>query len=291
MEDLIVKGTQDFLGKEIPVIEGGFGEGKRCLTDKTIAEIHSQPAREIRRRINDNIKRFKEGVDFIDLKGVGESHTLTSLGYVKQSITQAKNIYLLSERGYAKLVKIMDTDLAWEIHDKLTDEYFAMRKIINSDEQLKANLLLSIYNGGQEGILASKQLTEIEVQEAKKPLLKTIDEKEAIIDRTINDDGLFEIGVVGKMLKPYCDEFGARKIFVFLHEKGVLRNKPKTQAHNNPYDKFAKYFEMRNVELETTWGNRTYCKTYFNGKGLKWFLNKLAKEGYITKEQIEDIKF
>ena len=93
------------------------------------------------------------------------------------------------------------------------------------------------------------------------------------------------------MLKPYCDEFGARKIFAFLHNKGVLKNRPNTQAHNNPYDKFAKYFEMRNVEVETTWGSRAYCKTYFNGKGLKWFLNKLAKEGYITKEQIEDIKF
>ena len=82
---------------------------------------------------------------------MGESHTLTSLGYVKQSTTQAKNIYLLSERGYAKLVKIMDTDLAWEIHDKLIDEYFTMREIINSDEQLKSKLLLEIYNGGQAG--------------------------------------------------------------------------------------------------------------------------------------------
>ena len=185
----------------------------------------------------------------------------------------------------------MDTDLAWEIHDKLIDEYFTMREIINSDEQLKANLLLSIYNGGQEGILASKQLTEIEVQEARKPLLETIDEKEAIIDRTINDEGLFEIGVVGKMLKPYCSEFGAKKIFTFLHNKGVLKNRPNSQVHNNPYDKFAKYFEMRNVEVETTWGSRTYCKTYFNGKGLKWFLNKLAKEGYITKAQIKEIEF
>lgn len=293
MNNLIVKGTQDFLGKEIPVIEGGFGEGKRCLTDKTAAEIHDIPTRETRKSINRNIKRFKEGVDYINIKDGNEitNNLLVSLGYSKMEIGKATNIYLLSERGYAKLIKIMDTDLAWEIHDKLIDEYFTMREIINSDEQLKANLLLSIYNGGQEGILASKQLTEIEVQEARKPLLETIDEKEAIIDRTINDEGLFEIGVVGKMLKPYCSEFGAKKIFTFLHNKGVLKNRPNSQVHNNPYDKFAKYFEMRNVEVETTWGSRTYCKTYFNGKGLKWFLNKLAKEGYITKAQIKEIEF
>lgn len=173
-----VKGKQEFMGKEIPVVEGGFGEGKRCLTDKTIAEIHNQPAREIRRRVNDNIKRFKEDVDFIDLKGVGESHTLASLGYTKQSITQAEHIYLLSERGYAKLIKIMDTDLAWDIHDKLIDEYFAMRKVINSSEQLKSNLLLEIYNGGQNGVLASKQLVELE----KKPLIDTIEKQSDAIN-------------------------------------------------------------------------------------------------------------
>ncbi len=132
MSSLIVKGTQTFMGKEIPVVLGGFGEGKKCVSDKTIAEIHNQPEREIRRRIVDNIGRFTENIDYIDLaQRVGESHTLellSFLGYARQSITQAKHIYLLSERGYAKLIKIMDTDLAWQIHDKLVDEYFALRE-------------------------------------------------------------------------------------------------------------------------------------------------------------------
>ena len=41
MSSIELKGTQEFMGKEIPVIEGGFGAGKKCLTDKTISEIHS----------------------------------------------------------------------------------------------------------------------------------------------------------------------------------------------------------------------------------------------------------
>ena len=98
--EIVVTGKQIFMNKEIPVILGGFGDGKKCISDKTIADIHSQSEREIRRRISDNIKRFKENIDFIDLKQrVGESHTLDflqSLGYAKQSITQADHIYLLS---------------------------------------------------------------------------------------------------------------------------------------------------------------------------------------------------
>ena len=88
-----VKGTQEFMGKEIPVVEGGFGEGKRCLTDKTIAEIHNQPIPEIRRRINDNVKRFKTDIDIIDLKVMAESHNnlelLQPLGYSKMQISKA----------------------------------------------------------------------------------------------------------------------------------------------------------------------------------------------------------
>lgn len=132
MNEIFVNGTQNFMGKDIPVVAGGFGIGKKCISDKTVAEIHSMREPDIRRRISDNIKRFKENIDFVDLKKrVDETHTLEllrNLGYAKQSITQAEHIYLLSERGYAKLIKIMDTDLAWEIHDKLIDEYFELRE-------------------------------------------------------------------------------------------------------------------------------------------------------------------
>lgn len=132
MNNLTVTGKQNFMGKDIPVVLGGFGEDKKCISDKTIAEIHEQPVSEIRRRITDSIKRFKKNIDFIDMKQrMGESHTLDfllNLGYAKQSITQAEHIYILSERGYAKLIKIMDTDLAWEVHDRLIDEYFQMRE-------------------------------------------------------------------------------------------------------------------------------------------------------------------
>lgn len=102
-------------------VYNGQYENQECLflTEDGLYEVLMQSrkpiAKAFKKEVKQNIKRFKESIDFIDLKGVGESHTLTSLGYIKQSITQAKNIYLLSERGYAKLVKIMDTDLAWEM--------------------------------------------------------------------------------------------------------------------------------------------------------------------------------
>ena len=134
MFEVQVLGVQNFMGMEIPVVEGGFGEGKRCSTDKTISEIHGMKVIHVRECINSNRKRFKDNVDIIDLKDIDQVDNnlelLQSLGYSKMQISKAKHIYLLSERGYAKLIKIMDTDLAWEIHDKLMDEYFTMRQQI-----------------------------------------------------------------------------------------------------------------------------------------------------------------
>lgn len=57
------------------------------------------------------------------------------LGFTNAQWGNANNIYLLSERGYAKLIKIMDSDLAWDIHDKLIDEYFQLREEKRQQEQ------------------------------------------------------------------------------------------------------------------------------------------------------------
>ena len=129
MNELTIRGTQSFMGKEIPVVLGGFGQNKKCISDNTIAEIHGMTTFHIRELINRNISRFRDNVDYLDLKVIApnDDNLLLSVGYSQMQIYKAAHIYILSERGYAKLIKIMDTDLAWEIHDKLIDEYFELR--------------------------------------------------------------------------------------------------------------------------------------------------------------------
>lgn len=123
-----ITGTQTFMGKEIPVILGGFGEGQKVMLAKVVAEIHEVETKYINKLINKNHLRFKEGVDIIDLKTGSSKELVLQLGFTNAQWGNANNIYLLSERGYAKLIKIMDSDLAWDIHDKLIDEYFQLRE-------------------------------------------------------------------------------------------------------------------------------------------------------------------
>lgn len=133
MESLKVIG-QEKIGKfEFTGIEGGFGQGKKAILAKDAARIHNQPVGEINRRINNNRKWFKDGVDIIDLKSVmAQNHN--EIGFTQNAWNRAKNIYLLSERGYAKLLKILDDDKAWEIYDELVDNYFNMRVAIKENK-------------------------------------------------------------------------------------------------------------------------------------------------------------
>ena len=134
MENSIaVQGQMEFMGLEIPVVYGGFGRNQMCILAKTVAEIHGVELKAVNQNIKNNEKRFKDGIDIIDLKtGNFDLPVLESLGFTKAQVGNAKHIYLLSERGYAKLIKIMDDDKSWEVHDKLVDEYFNLREEVEN---------------------------------------------------------------------------------------------------------------------------------------------------------------
>lgn len=125
---------KEHIGKiEFTGIEGGFGDDKKAMLVKDIAKIHNRPIKAINQAINMNRKRFKDGIDLLDLKLQSGSIKLTEL-FSKQQIANYNNIYLLSERGYAKLLKILDDDKAWDIYDQLVDNYFNMRVAIKNNE-------------------------------------------------------------------------------------------------------------------------------------------------------------
>lgn len=129
--NLTVTGKQPFMDGEIPVVLGGFGPNAKCICDKTVAEIHGIKLFHVREIVARNNMRFRNGADYIDLKNViaqRDDFTICSqLGYSRMEISRADHLYLFSERGYAKLVKIMDTDQAWDIYEHLLDEYFYLR--------------------------------------------------------------------------------------------------------------------------------------------------------------------
>lgn len=281
MNNILVKGTQNFLGHEIPIIEGGFGESQKVMLVKTIAEIHETELRIINQTIQRHIDEFEIGIDLLDLKNsITFCDSLLNGIYTKQQIANSKNIYLLSEQGYMLLTGFMNTEKAKAIRKQLRREYFAMREIINSNEQLKANLLLSIYNGGQDGVLASKQLTELEVKEATKPLLDKIDEIEPLADKYhiyLDVNGLTDVTSFSKSLG--IKGLGRNNMYKWLRNNNYL------MKNNEPYQKYItqELFILKpNGEHKNKDGESIPdFKTYLTKKGVNYLLEKFINNGII----------
>lgn len=225
MKELQIKGTQSFLGFNIPIIEGGFGGNQKVILAKTVAEIHELTVKDINKLINNNIDEFEFGVDIIDLKtGDYKEPVLENELLTKAQWGNAKNIYLLSEQGYFALVQLMRTDKAKEIRKQLRREYFTMREVINSNEQLKAQLLLKIYKGGQEAILSTRELVDIEVKESTKPLLDKIEVDKPKVDYYENVLNTKDDMSTTQLAKSF--NMTARRLNKYLNDKRV-QYKPK----------------------------------------------------------------
>lgn len=202
MNELKVLGTEKIGNFEFTGIEGGFGKNKKSILVKDIALIHGKEVKEVNRLINNNIRRFKNGIDLLDLKQVISNHLFLDYGFTKAQWGNSNNIYLLSERGYAKLLKILEDDKAWEIYDELVDNYFNMRQSI---KQYKLPQTFS------------EALIELAKEVKKNEVLKPKAEK---YDRYLSNKGLITITEIAK-------EYGmsGRELNKFLHDKRIIFKK------------------------------------------------------------------
>lgn len=146
MNELKIIGRERIGHIEFTGIEGGFGKDKKAMLVKDVARIHGTTVKRINELINRNRNRFKDGVDIVDLlKSEKFKVVLNDLKFGNKEISNSNNIYLLSERGYAKLLKILEDDKAWDIYDQLVDNYFNMRSAVQQgNPSIVANKRLEI---------------------------------------------------------------------------------------------------------------------------------------------------
>lgn len=255
MKELVIRGTQRIEDKEVRVIEGGFGEGQKCMLASDIAEQHKVETKYINKIINNNIKRFNEN-DLIDF--LGSSEELRDFAKENGLITSNRqnNIYLLSERGYTKLVAMMsnDNEKKWEVMDKLVDDYFRMR------EALKPQL-------PQDYLSALKALVESEEEKQRISLEKAKIEEEK--NRLIHQGKLYTTTEIAKELG-----FKSAKAFnEFLKEKKIQYKVNNTWVLASRFSELG-YTEIKQTELDT--GKIIYNRKW-TGIGRDWLINEVMK--------------
>ena len=268
-KELKIIGEKEIGGMKIKCIEGGFGAGQKCILFSDVAKEHGVESKKINELINRNIKRYTND-DLIDLCNENFKVPARDLGLITSN--GQKYCYLLSERGYIKLVSSManDNDKKWEVMDKIVNEYFRMREIINSDEELKAKLLLDIYNGGQSAVVASKRLSDLE----KKPLLDKIEEDKPLVQfaNTVSQSkDSITIAQFAKLIKDEKINLGRNKLFAWLRDNKYLR------ANNEPYQKYIDNNVFTTIEhtYDTPYGIKLINQTLITPHGQIYLTEKL----------------
>ena len=227
---------------EFEGIEGGFGENKKCILAKDIAKIHGKELKHINELINNNFDKFKNDVDIIELLGVGFNDTyLKELGFSQQSLNSYRGmlkkglqtgIYLLSERGYSKLLKFMDDELSYDLYEQLLDNYFRLRQEIQQISK-QDKLLLKIINSNSKEELASN-MTEYQLEYVK-PLELENSRKQQLIDGMTNH-------IKGKSQRQMINEIIRRKGIGEIKERwDILYNYYEKEKHINLSERVENY--------------------------------------------------
>ena len=215
----------------------------------------------------DFMKKIRTELETLKTLGLGGERNISPSSYIN-SQNKEQPCYSLNRNGMLEMLNSESILVRYK-----TVEY--INKIEEENRNLKdskANLLLAIYNGGQEGVAAAKKLAEIEIKEevdkATKPLLPKAEFYDEIIDST-TVIGMKEVADILKV-----KGYGRNNLFKFLRENGILNRK------NEPYRKYieqglfeikeSKYIVDNEVKIKPT--------TYVTQKGLDYIRKILNKK-------------
>lgn len=109
-----------------PVIEWA---GVRVVTTETLANGYGTDEVNIRNNLSRNLDRFEDGKHYFLLTGSDLrefKNRVTDSGSVGK---HARSLALWTEKGAARMSKIIDTDEAWTFFERLEDSYFRPQEV------------------------------------------------------------------------------------------------------------------------------------------------------------------
>uniref|UniRef100_UPI0035C7158B ORF6N domain-containing protein n=1 Tax=Serratia quinivorans TaxID=137545 RepID=UPI0035C7158B len=127
----------------LPVIEL---KGTRVVTTETLAKGYGTKETNIRTNLDANRERFIEGVHIFTVTG-DELANLRVSNPDAQISSKARSLTLWTEKGAARMSKIVDTDEAWDFFERMETAYFHPRQNVGiplTYEQALEDLLVKV---------------------------------------------------------------------------------------------------------------------------------------------------
>lgn len=122
--------------KELQIVEYN---NIRVLTTQQVAEVYQTSTDTVTRNFNRNKDRYTEGKHYIALEGE-EKNAFVDRGQIDRGLKNAKTLYLWTQKGCLLHAKSLNTDIAWEVYDRLVDNYFAPVKQLSQVDMMRIQL-------------------------------------------------------------------------------------------------------------------------------------------------------
>ncbi|HHG0228955.1 phage antirepressor KilAC domain-containing protein [Escherichia coli] len=244
---------------EIPVLEW---QGVRVVTTETLARGYGTTPIRIQQNYNRNEERFVEGKHFFKIKG-DEIKSLRLSFSELQISPKTRSLILWTERGAARMSKIVDTEQAWAFFEKLEDSYFRQK------EQQPVTIPQTL----PEALRLAAELAEQKMQLEQQ--LVAAAPKVEFADRVSVANGI----LIGNFAKVVGLKQNA--LFSWLRQNGILmafgarKNVPRQQYIN------AGYFTVKEVVLDDENGYQIRLTPQLTGKGQQWLTRKLLDAGLL----------
>lgn len=179
-------------------------KGIRVLTSQQIAEAYETDGRVLNNNFNRNKERYVEGKHFICLQGDELKEFKTNHQFDESS--RINKLYLWTEKGALLHAKSLNTDKAWEVYDRLVENYFRVRSAVNSALSPELQMLQGLLSQMVQKELADKERDK-RIAIANETAQKAIETTEAIKEavRPVFDNWREEINSKFKRIQHYCE--------------------------------------------------------------------------------------
>ena len=95
------------------------------ITTELLAQLYGTDSDNIKKNYSRNADRFCEGKHFYKVIGGELKNLRVTLSHSQNPISpKTRSLILWTERGAARHAKMLETDQAWEVFEKLEDSYF-----------------------------------------------------------------------------------------------------------------------------------------------------------------------
>ena len=144
------------------------------VTTELLAQLYGTDINNIQKNYVRNKERFVEGKHFFKVTGEELKSFVTGLKSVANSpievSSKTRALILWTERGAARHAKMLDTDQAWEVFEKLEDCYFTKKPqeqlaLTNGQHYVVAKDGVVIYHKVLSDRTAKKYLSGVTMQE------------------------------------------------------------------------------------------------------------------------------